>query len=295
MEMAEPVPLDEIFQSRSFIMKKSICIIAFSHIARDARVLRQIRYLSRDYDLVVLGYGPPHPAYQDSPAIRWVQLDQQKSPEMPSLVTALKNRDFRNIHFRARAVRKLNQALNLILSWMGILIPRMKEAWYWRQFQYRNAWQHAVTIKCHAYHANDLDTLPLAADAARRNRAKLILDLHEYAPLEYEESPRWWIKKRFITHLLRKYAPRADASLTVAAPIAQRYADEFGFTPEVIRNVPEQVSVPDHAVDRDSIRLLHHGGASWLRKPELMIRTMALCEKRYSLHFMFLQNEYIRD
>jgi hypothetical protein len=74
-------------------MRKSICIIALSPIAKDARVLRQIRYLSPLFDLTVIGYGPPHPEFADSPAIRWVQLDKQEQPAIPRFITALKNRD----------------------------------------------------------------------------------------------------------------------------------------------------------------------------------------------------------
>jgi hypothetical protein len=37
--------------------RPTICIISFSPIARDARVLRQIDYLAPHYDLAVLGHG----------------------------------------------------------------------------------------------------------------------------------------------------------------------------------------------------------------------------------------------
>jgi hypothetical protein len=44
----------------------------------------------------------------------------------------------------------------------------------------------------------------------------------------------------------------------------------------------------------DKIRLVHHGIASPIRKPELMIETIALCEPRYSLHLIFMPSPYVQ-
>ncbi len=276
-------------------MRKSICILSFSHIARDARVLRQIKYLSPLYDLTIIGYGPPHPSYADSPAINWIQLVQDVQPRIPNLVTALRNFDMQNIRIVLRIVNKSAQWINKFLSWVGTYAPRAQEILYWRQTQNQDVLSRVLNIKCHAYHANDWNTIPIAASAARRNRAKLVLDLHEFAPLEYEEIPRWWIKKHFIDYILRKYSKRAHAAITVAPPIAERYRNEYGFYPTVIMNAPERIMLEPPDMDGKGIRLLHHGGASRLRHPELMIETIACCDERYSLHFMFLHDEYVED
>lgn len=276
-------------------MRKSICILAFSHIAQDARVLRQIKYLSPLYDLTVVGYGPPHPNYGYSPSIKWIQLGKRSYLQVPTLMKALKDYDLQNTKLRNGVVNKMSLLLNKLLSWVGIIIPRVYEAWYWRQIQNREAWQHAVNIQCHVFHANDWDMLPIAARAAQRNKAKLVLDLHEYAPLEYEEKPHWWIKKRFITYILKKYSPSADATITVAQPIADRYRNEFGFDPVVIMNAPEKTSPLPQVAHDSSIKLIHHGGASSMRNPVLMIETITKCDERYSLHFMFIQNDYVEE
>jgi glycosyltransferase involved in cell wall biosynthesis len=286
--------MDEGLQSGAYpIMRKTICILAFSHIARDARVLRQIKYLSPFYDLIIIGYGPPHSVYTESPNIKWIQLGNVSQEHVPNLITALKTHDIKNIRFWTRVFHKVKQLRNKTLSLLGIIFPQVYEAWYWMQIQNREAWQHVINIQCHAYHANDWDMLPIAAHAARKNTAKLVLDLHEYAPLEYEELPHWWIKKRFITYILKKYSPYADTIITIAQPIADRYRNEFGFDSDVIMNVPEQISFSPHVTNKSSIKLIHHGGASKLRQPELMIETIARCNDIYSLHFMFLPNEYV--
>ena len=265
-------------------MKKSICIISLSPIAQDARVLRQIKYLAPLYDLTVIGYGPRPSNLANNPNISWIPVKPPPQPYIPNFVTALKTHDWKNIRLWERVVNKIS-----------LYSPPFYRCWYRRQPHYREAWRQIAGTGCDAYHANDWNTLPLAADAARKNNAPLVLDLHEYAPLEYENRPRWWIQKRFITYVLKKYTPMVSASITVAELIAQRYRDEFRLEPIVIMNAPEELIPLPHLKQENSIRLIHHGVASPIRHPELMIETIARCDERYTLHFMFLPNEYIKD
>ena len=276
-------------------MRKSICIIALSTIARDARVLRQVKYLSPFHDLTVIGYGPPPSAYASAENITWIPLDQNSPHTTVPLAKALKNLDLKNMSFWKRVFTKVNQAINRVLLLTATFFPPAYDAWYMRQGTYVKALRSAINTRCDAYHANDWDTLPIAAEAAKRNDAALVVDLHEYAPLEYEERPRWWIQKRLITYILRKYSPEIDTAITVAAPIAEKYRQEFGFYPTVIMNAPESLSPLPQRIGDTAIKLLHHGGASRSRHPELMMETVALCDARYSLHFMFLHNDYVEE
>jgi hypothetical protein len=276
-------------------MKKSICIISLSPIASDARVLRQIKYLSAHYDLTVIGYGPAHPGYPESDSIRWIRLDGQTQPSVPNLVTALKTRDFGNIRFFWRVRRKLNNGFNKALLLLGNILPNAYEAWNGRQRDYREALRHAIDSRCEAFLANDWETLPIAAKAARMKYIPIVLDLHEYAPLEFENRPKWWVEKRFITYILKRYVRMANATITVAGLIADRYHKEFGMDPVVIMNAPEKLPEFPSNTSGSAIKLIHHGIASPIRHPELMIETLARCDSRYSLHFMFLKNEYIDE
>ncbi len=152
----------------------------------------------------------------------------------------------------------------------------------------RDALAKAVASGCDAFHANDWNALPVAAEAARRLGARLVFDAHEYAPLEFENRALWrLLYAPVITHLLRVYATRADASMTVASAIAERYRREFGFEPEVILNAPDAVPLPDRAGGGSGeVRLIHHGAAIPDRRLEEMIKAVALCDGRFSLHLM---------
>jgi hypothetical protein len=249
-------------------MKKSICVISFSPIYRDARVLRQIKYLSPHYDLIVIGFGHPHPAWEDKQNIKWISIDVDK--DQRRLMTS----------FTARA-----------LPLLGRLWPSSHDNWYWRKSHFRQALERAVSSGCDAFHANDWEALPVAAEAARRNNARLVFDAHEYSPLMYESNWRWMLyRSPTIKHLLREYTPIVDASTTVAPLIAERYNQEFSLNPIVVFNAPDSIRLPSSELDPHNIRLIHHGSAMRDRRLEAMIETLALCDRRYSLHLMLVDH-----
>lgn len=253
--------------------RRSVCVISFSPVAGDARVLRQVHYLSEHYDVTAIGQGEAHPEWRAARGVTWV----------PTLA----------VRAEGSARRLFEKAGGLSLLLAGRLRPSSFLRWFWRQPIMRDALAKAVASRCDAFHANDWNALPVAAEAARRLDAKLVFDAHEYAPLEFENRALWRLAYApVITHLLRVYAPRADASMTVASAIAERYRREFGFAPEVILNAPDRVPLPDKAAgDSDEVRLIHHGAAIPDRRLEEMIKAVALCGPRFSLHFMLTGND----
>lgn len=258
--------------------KKSICIISFSRIDADARVTRQIRFLSRDYDVAVIGYGDAPPAGHDGSPVRW--LPAEHAPAPTGGITA-----------------KLRRRARLLA---GRLRPSNYDDWYWGQPQHGDALGKAVASGCDAFHANDWNALPIAAEAARRLNARLVFDAHEYAPLEFGNRPLWRIAySAMITHMLRRYAPQADAMITVAPDIAERYRREFGVNPQVVLNAPHSVQLPERSAaefDFDNVRLIHHGASIPDRGLEVMIEALAQSDRRYTLHFMLTGNnpDYVR-
>lgn len=251
--------------------RPTICIISFSPIARDARVLRQIHYLTPHYDLVVLGYGEAPLRWRNGEGVRWFSVDPPRWRDLQ--------------HFKA-----------LLVAGRVWQPSTCYELWYWLQRLYRQAFERLRHIRADLVFANDWSALPLGWRLAARWNAPMILDLHEYAPLEWEEQWTWRVfAAPMIVAFLRRYAVHAAATLTVAPDIAQRYHKEFGFLPTVVLNAPEYAPVEDHTVDPHTVRLIHHGGAIRARALELMIDTIRLCDRRYHLSFMLVGDEgYIR-
>jgi len=247
--------------------RKSVCIIVLSRVAGDARVLRQIEYLSPHFDLTVIGYGEPPPKWQDNKNVKWLTA--------------------RSISPDKNLKGWLKKLANRALLVAGKIAPKSYELLYWSQPAYKDALQKAVGSGCDAFHANDWNTLPFAAEAAKRLNARLVFDSHEYAPVEFEEQRAWRIFiAPMINYILRKYAVNADAMITVAPAIAERYQQEFHLSPIVVLNAPGRVNLREKQTDFKNIRLIYHGSAMRDRRIENIIKTLALCDERYSLHLM---------
>lgn len=245
--------------------KKRVCILSFSPICRDARVLRQIKYLSKHYDLNVIGYGEP-PA-RPIENVQWHLLEIPTSP----WITKLRG---------------------LTLLALGRLQTAFYDYWYWRKDHHRVALKMVTANKCDAYHANDWEALLVAAEAAKKTKARLVFDAHEYAPLELENRLYWKLLfPPMITYFLKKCQPLVYASVTVAPFISERYQKEFGLDSIVILNAPERMSNSFRNSDYQKIQLIHHGAAIRDRQLEKLIETMVQCDERYSLHFMLIHND----
>jgi glycosyltransferase involved in cell wall biosynthesis len=241
-----------------------IVILSFTPIHRDGRVLRQVEYLSKHFRVTVVGYGHL-PASLES-RVRMLSI------EPPTTL--------------ARRARKL------LLLPLGRLLPeKVYPVWYWREGEYLTALNLLSQIRADIIHANDWESLPVAARAARGTAMQVVLDLHEYAPLMREN--RWYWRVFYqpsIEYFLRKYIPCVSASVTVNQTIAERYAEEYGLRPIVVMNAPKHASARQvRRTDPEHISLVHHGHATRDRKLELMIEALAYADTRYTLHFFLIE------
>jgi glycosyltransferase involved in cell wall biosynthesis len=275
------------------IEKKSICIISFSPIYRDARVLRQVKYLSSYYDLTVIGYGPPHQDWVNKKNIKWISLELDNFQDHQTVEFSKSKPPNNWVTEGLRSILKqFKSVLSFSLLGLGRLYPRLYEIWYWRTKYRLKTLRCATQSECHAFHANDWEALPVAAIAAQNTNAKLVFDAHEYAPLELEN--RWYWKPFFkpaITYFIKKYSPTITASVTVVSAISERYKKEFGLSAKVILNAPEREYLTIKHPQFNKIRLIHHGGTIRDRKLENLIETLAFCDERFSLNLLLLNND----
>jgi hypothetical protein len=148
--------------------------------------------------------------------------------------------------------------------------------------------RYAIDQKCDVYLANNWDSLPIAANAAKKIKAKLVFDIHE--SLITSSGKLYNFLNKII---VKKYSTQINASTTVVNAIAKDYLATFGFEPIVIRNIP-QISTKRRIIKRtnqNQIQLISHGVASHQRGTDLLIKTIALCDPRYKLHLMFINKE----
>lgn len=197
----------------------SLLILSFSTITSDARVLKQVREFSRDYDVTTCGYGPAPDG-----VTQHIRIPEGISPHQA---------DWRLMFLRAYYVS----------YWMSPAVRFVKRSLAQRRFD--------VIL------ANDVESAPLAVTA--RPRRGVHLDLHEYTPLWHEEIPGWLKRRApYYAWQVRRYGRRARSSTTVGHGIARAYAENFGLEPEVVTNAAPFVDVKP-APAGTPIRLVHSG------------------------------------
>lgn len=226
-------------------MIKKICIISLSTIARDSRVLRQIEYLHRNYIVHAIGFGGCPNEYTSSKNVIWHQIYRPKTA----------------------AARNLYTIFNRF-----ILIPFFPRT--------HPAYKIASKIHFDVYHANNWDSLPIAALAARHQNSKLVVDIHESYNCWY-----WGLITPLVKYIFRKYAKDIDASSTVVRQLVEQHK-EFGIDPIVIKNIPmlPETQIELNKTDPSRIRLVYHGVASPSRSTDLLIQVIAKCNDRFELH-----------
>jgi glycosyltransferase involved in cell wall biosynthesis len=117
----------------------------------------------------------------------------------------------------------------------------------------------AARQRADLYHANDLNTLPIACRAARRVGAAVLYDAHEfYADVQRDMPPH----QRRIAELVEGLYIRAVAGVVTVSPgIADALVARYGIPrPAIVYNAPPLAWMPQ-AVPRDPARLsvVHHG------------------------------------
>ncbi|MEO8082229.1 MAG: glycosyltransferase [Ardenticatenales bacterium] len=257
--------------------RPSIVCLAFSPIARDARVLRQARALATLGDVVVYGYGPRADDGRDlGGGARFAAIGA------PS---------------RGGIVDRLAKAALLVLGriaprrWRGALYHR----WYWRYELYMRA---RIALVAHAPDvivANDWNALPVAIEAGRALGAGVVVDLHEFAPRQFENRPFWRIfVAPAIDRLLADHLPRTNAAITVGDALAEAYASRYGVRPVVVLNAPARRDAPLSSptpTDPHTIRLVHHGVAARGRHLETMLEAVAAAGDRFTLDLVLVPTD----
>ena len=152
---------------------------------------------------------------------------------------------------------------------------------------YRNAYPATAGQGYAVYHAHDLNTLPVAWLAARRDRAGLVYDSHELyiERNKLKPSSRLWkfIQRRMEGFLVR----RCDAVFTVNESLADELARRYKIPrPGVIMNTPARFEKADlHllgnsrlrselSIPRDKNILLYVGGITFNRGLEELIESL---------------------
>lgn len=85
----------------------------------------------------------------------------------------------------------------------------------------------------------DITLLPFACAYKAKRGAKILIDLREYYPLEYEGDSAWMAGLgRFFAYLCEAYLPQVDCALSVSEGLCARYKAEYGIACELYYSLP---------------------------------------------------------
>jgi hypothetical protein len=237
--------------------RKRVCILVFSDIVRDGRVLREVEYARRHYEVDVIAQGHWNPPE----GVRFFSLP--RTTWSASLVSVA-----------------------LLLA--GNITHRAWEKYYWQRQEYWDALELLRNGRYDLIHANDLDALPVAVRAAEVSNTRVLYDAHEYSLEAGGESWRVQLRSPFRKYLLQTYGPKISAMITVAEGIGKLYRSDFNFESKVIMNAPYYREHEFRPVDPSCIHLVHHGGVIPGRNIEDFISMMSRLDDRFHLHLMLI-------
>lgn len=246
--------------------RQRICIVSLSHIAGDARVLRQVKYLHPYYDISVIGYGDAPPQWIDK--VDWHNVRGSKIRQRIELL------------------------LRIVIVFIGRFFPFVLVLEFTIIQSMRQAKTSVLRTNADVYHANDWDTLPLVVPIAKKLGAKIVFDAHEYSPGQQQSAVRKFFIASRATYFLKRYAHEADRMTTVSPLLAEKYLEVFNLESQIIMNTPHRAGLTPSPVDPDAIHLVHHGIAVPRRHLELMIETMRYLDARYHLHFHLVSGRF---
>lgn len=199
--------------------KPRLLIISFSPLRSDARILKQIKLFTSDYEVTTCGIG-----------------------DAPDGVAR---------HVEVTAGRLWWKTWDLLLQ------ARLFSPAYWLLPHIRQAKEGLKGHVFDVILANDLDTLPLAL--LLKPVKGVHSDLHEYFPRLHEENAGWSRRVGpWYTWMCRRFLPQAASVTTVGHAIAQEYASQFGVNVNVVRNVSPGWDLNPSPVEQP-IRVVHSG------------------------------------
>ena len=233
---------------------KKILILVFSNLKHDARVMRQINFLKKNYALTVCCFDI------------WPSDDYE--------VIIIPNQ---KLTFFRKCISAVNLLLKRYSAANNILHP------YKEYLRKAIAGQDFDLII-----ANDVETLPLAF-GINGNRSKVYFDAHEYAPRQFEDRLYWRIFfQGFNTYFCKTYIPHVSGMCTVNQGIANEYEKNFGIKPIIITNASKYVDITPKLKENYPIKLVHHGIFTLSRQPDLMIDLIKLLDDRFTLDLIYL-------
>lgn len=136
----------------------------------------------------------------------------------------------------------------------------------------------------------DITLLPFALLYKEQNpKSKVMIDLREFYPLEYENDPKWLASfGAFFEYLCSTFLPKVDFALTVSEGIAKKYKETYGLNCTLFLSLPPYF--PLIPSKNEKIRLIYHGLISVDRESENLLEIASHLREGIEMNLMVLSN-----
>lgn len=250
--------------------KRKILLICDANLDKAPRVRMVFDALKNQYDFIMAGYNAP--AFE---GVEFIQLPRKKKPrrlninfhlDWPSPLRKLAS-VFIKIYLSIFAEKEDKRPL------IELYYPLLKD------------------VSCDLIINHHLATLETAVRLKTEKNVKLISNLHEYYPREFEDQAIWMkYEGPKITAICKKYLVQADAVFTVCEGIREEYLKEFGVDSMVVRNDKPFARLMIQK-NEGPIRLIHHGAALKSRHLDKLIEAIIPLKDSFRLDLMLIPTQ----
>lgn len=230
-----------------------ILILADTNLSMDSRIRRHIFALQEKYDLIVSGI---------------------KDPEISG------NIEFINCEKKSISDEELNKRRILLRN---RITNKKFEDIYWGEAYIQELYNNLKSRKFDLILANDISMVPLGVRLAEERKIKVIADMHEYAPRQFEDIEEWtFLFKEYNYYLCKNYLTKCDKVITVSEGLKKEYKCEFNIECSIITNAPKYMELEIKKTS-DKIKMVYHGCVNKSRNIYSLIEMMNELDDRYSL------------
>jgi hypothetical protein len=233
---------------------KNICIITNDDPLKQPRVLRQLKYFT--------------------------SLNNQFCI---FLVSNSKVKEYSVINYELDRFSFLKNFIRILL----FLKTKNYENYFWTK-KNKDLAKNLLKVKFDLIIVHGIRNILLGQKIARG--AKILFDAHEYYPENFSDNFLWnFTFKGYYKYLCEKYLEKVDYVITVSPGILEEYKKNFNIKDiELITNATYYKNLEPSKVNKDHIKLIHHGDCSSSRKLELMIEAARYFNKNIHLYLMLV-------
>jgi len=240
-------------------------IICSRNSNRAPRLYNSYHVFKDDFELFVAGDKIPIYLSENN----FIDISQAKPNFFPRVFNF-----FYLLYFSSIFTIKINHYKYLLKQLSFIILKKIKD----KQFD--------IVIVHH------IDLLPVLSYLKSIMNFKLVVNLHEYYPKEFDDQKNWSKMGEYWDNLCEYFFDDVDLFLSVNKSISDSFIENFNLVHKTFLTFPnvkpfEKLKIINN--DKKEISLIHHGAAIPSRNIEAMIKLMDFLPENYVLYLMLLE------